>query len=218
MATAQFAQMGSLPHALKPDLDMESFFDFNQGTSLNSPQLSGPTPRPSIDASAYYNAPSPFEADDAHMFAGPSHEYDRFKQQTGLPVGSVASFSAMNQPVSDTFTPSHAFGGFNSGIDDMSFDPGFGGSWSSGIDVDADMNMDFNTTQSIPAIYYPQPGPSQPRTADFVDPASIGSNDTSPSNAGRVWPGMHQQQAQKAAMANAQVQAHAQQQRMQFEA
>ena len=79
MATAQFAQMGSLPHALKPDLDMESFFDFNQGTSLNSPQLSGPTPRPSIDASAYYSAPSPFEADDAHMFTGPSHEYDRFK-------------------------------------------------------------------------------------------------------------------------------------------
>ncbi|CAD0082134.1 unnamed protein product [Aureobasidium vineae] len=170
---------------------MESFFDFNQGTSLNSPQLSGPTPRPSIDASAYYNAPSPFEADDAHMFAGPSHEYDRFKQQTGLPVGSVASFSALNQPVSDTFTPSHAFGGFNSGIDDMSFDPGFSGSWSSGID---------------------------PRSADFVDPASIGT-DVSPSNAGRVWPGMHQQQAQQAAMAKAQIQAHAQQQqRMQFEA
>ncbi|KAI5208832.1 hypothetical protein AUEXF2481DRAFT_6481 [Aureobasidium subglaciale EXF-2481] len=218
MATAQFAQMGSLPHALKPDLDMESFFDFNQGTSLNSPQLSGPTPRPLVDASAYYNAPSPFEADDAHMFAGPSHEYDRFKQQTGLPVGSVASFSALNQPVSDTFTPSHAFGGFNSGIDDMAFDHGFNGSWSSGIDVDADMNMDFNATQTIPTIYYPQPAPAQSRSSDFVDPASIGAHDASPSNVGRVWPGMHQQQAQQAAMAKAQVQAHAQQQRMQFEA
>lgn len=218
MATAQFAQMGSLPHALKPDLDMESFFDFNQGTSLNSPQLSGPTPRPSIDASAYYSAPSPFEADDAHMFTGPSHEYDRFKQQTGLPVGSVASFSAMNPPVSDTFTPSHAFGGFNSGIDDMAFDHGFNGSWSSGIDVDADMSMDFNATQTIPAIYYPQPGPSQTRSAEFVDPTSIGNNDASPSNVGRVWPGMHQQQAQQAAMAKAQVQAQVQQQRMQFEA
>ncbi|KAI4740602.1 hypothetical protein E4T50_08968 [Aureobasidium sp. EXF-12298] len=218
MATAQFAQMGSLPHALKPDLDMESFFDFNQGTSLNSPQLSGPTPRPSIDASAYYSAPSPFEADDAHMFTGPSHEYDRFKQQTGLPVGSVASFSAMNPPVSDTFTPSHAFGGFNSGIDDMAFDHGFNGSWSSGIDVDADMGMDFNASQTIPAIYYPQPGPSQSRSAEFVDPTSIGTNDASPSNVGRVWPGMHQQQAQQAAMAKAQVQAQVQQQRMQFEA
>ncbi|TIA26859.1 hypothetical protein D6C81_00376 [Aureobasidium pullulans] len=185
MATAQFAQMGSLPHALKPDLDMESFFDFNQGTSLNSPQLSGPTPRPSVDASAFYSVPSPYEADDTQMFAGPSHEYDRFKQQTGLPVGSVASFSALSQPVSDTFTPSHAFGGFNSGIDDMTFDHGFNGSWSSGIDADADMNMDFNAPQTIPTIYYPQAGPPQPRSADFVDPASIGASEASPSNVGR---------------------------------
>ncbi|GAB7353951.1 hypothetical protein MBLNU459_g4552t1 [Dothideomycetes sp. NU459] len=218
MATAQFAQMGAIPHALKPDLDMDSFFDFNQSTTLNSPQplasssRSGPTPRPSQDP-YINNAPSPYDAgDDRQVFAGPSHEYDRFKQQTGLPVGSVASFTALNQPISDSFAPSHAFGGFNSGADDMTFGGNFDASWSTGLDVDADMGMDFNTPQPAPMFY------SNSMQGRTVDPSSIGAQEEP--QVGRLWPGMHQQQAQQAAMAKAQQQAQAQahQQRMQFEA
>lgn len=226
MATAQFAQMGPIPHAIKTDLDMDTFFDFNQGTTtLNSPQplasssRSGPA-RPSQDV-FINNAPSPYDAgDDRQVFAGPSHEYDRFKQQTGLPVGSVASFTALSQPISDSFAPSHAFGGFNSGIDEMAFDANLDASWATGLDMDADMNMDFNAPQPTPMFYSNSVQGRGRSNSEFVDPSSIGAQAEAQSNVSRVWPGMHQQQAQQAAMAKAQQQAQAQahQQRMQYEA
>lgn len=225
MATAQFAQMGAIP--LKADLDMDTFFDFNQSTALNSPQTPsapshlGLTPRPTSDAYSN-NAPSPFDStEERQVFTGPSHEYERFEQQTGYGIGPVGPIPSINT-APDSFNPSHAFsGGFNSGVDDMF--SGFNESWSTGLDMDADVNMDFNAAQHHPTMFYPGPIQSRSRSAaEFVDPSSIGGQEEPQSNVGRLWPGMHQQQAQQAAMAKAQAQAqaqaHARQQRMHFEA
>jgi type II secretory pathway pseudopilin PulG len=166
--------------------DMDSFFDFNQGTNQASP----------VTASSSRNDMlSPYEQEERQQFNGPSHDYGQFKQQVGLPVGSVANMPQMN------------YDGFNSGIGDMEFNSGFG--YNTGLDIDADMAMDFNSTQPMPPMFFaPTDGPS----TNFVNPNSVGGHEEPASNVGRLWPGMHSQQAQQAAMAKA-AQAHSVQQR-----
>ena len=184
MATAQFAPMamGVGPNMFKSELDMDSFFDFNQGTSFNSPHPSrpavGPTP------STYQDIIE--DTEDKQVFAGPSHEYDRFRQQTGVHVGDL---SHLNQPMPSNFN--HQYGGQSyvgqsyGGHDEMNL----GGSWATGIDMDSDMNMDFGSSLA-PTIIYPSAGRSRES-----DPASFENVEEPPSNVGRLWPGMHQQQA-----------------------
>ncbi|TKX24992.1 BZIP-type transcription factor [Elsinoe australis] len=168
MATAQFAQRGATP-MFKSDLDMDSLFDFNQSTF--SERASS---RTSARAGSSKAAAQVYE-EDGQVFAGPSHEYDRFPQQTGVGV----DLSALNQPMPDGF----GMGGFNSGIDEGSFGMG----WNSGVDMDADMNMDFNNQGMF--------------KNNFVDPSYIEAEEPQ-SDVGRLWPGMHQQ----AALAKAQQQ------------
>jgi bZIP-type transcription factor MBZ1 len=76
-----------------------------------------------------------------------------------------------------------------------------------------DTDMDFDSPSAEPAFFYPEQS-----TTEFVDPSTIGSNHGLPtshvptqstSNVGRLWPGMHQQQA---ALAKAQAQQKQQQQ------
>lgn len=201
--------MSNQPH-IKTDLDMDSLFDFSG--SGNSPQASGSQPGPA-SRNSYNDALSPFDqSDERQVFAGPSHEYDRFKQQTGLPVGTVASLANLNQPMPASFGPSQMYNGFNSGIEDMGFNSGFDASWSTGIDMDGDMGMDFHAGpaagQAVPTMFFP---PGQSQSDDFIDPTSLGGQDEPPSNVGRLWPGMHSQQAQQAAMAKAHAQAQQQQ-------
>lgn len=215
MATAQMTQMGPFH---KNDNDMESLFDFNQSTTLTTPS----TPSAPFNDAYSNNAPSPYDStEDRQVFSAPSHDYDRYNQQTGYASGPIARIPITH---TDTFDPSNAFiaggGGFNSGIDDMSADFAFGNtSWSTGLDLDADVNMDFNNYQ--PAIPYTHTLSSRTRSQEFVDPSSIAPHEQPQ----RIWPGMHQEQAQQAAMAKAQAQAQAQaqmhaqqQQRMHFEA
>ncbi|KXS99077.1 hypothetical protein AC579_9197 [Pseudocercospora musae] len=172
--------------------DMDSFFDFNQGNTQPSPVTASPS-RP--------DAMSPFDKEEQQQqqqqhFNGPSHDYAQFKQQVGLPVGSLA-----NMP------PNAMLDGFNSGIGDMDFNSGFG--WNSGIDVDSDMAMDFTNSQPMPAMFFP---PNEAPSDNFVNPNSVGGHEEPPSHVGRLWPGMHSQQAQQAAMQKA-AQAQAVQQR-----
>lgn len=173
---------------LKTEIDMDSFFDFNQGNQ----------PSPVTASSSRTDAMSPFDKEEQQQFNGPSHDYSQFKQQVGLPVGSLA-----NMPQNGMFD------GFNSGIADMEgYNSGFG--WNSGIDMDGDMGMDFNNnSQSVPTMFFPSnDGPSD----NFVNPNSVGGHEEPPSHVGRLWPGMHSQQAQQAAMQKA-AQAQAVQQR-----
>ena len=165
--------------------DMDSLFDFNQGTAQISPVVA---------SSSRVDALSPFDnQEERQYFNGPSHDYNKHKQQVGLPGGSMANMP-MNQP--------HLFDGYNSGMGDMGFDAGFGG-WSSGIDIDSEMGMmDFNNPQSaMPAMFFPT---QNDISADhYVNPNTIGGEEPT-SNVGRLWPGMHSQQAQQAAMQKAQ--------------
>jgi len=164
-------------------LDMDSFFDFNQGTIQPSPALA--------------SSSTPFEKqqEERQRFNGPSHDYHQYKQQVGLPVGSMANLPPMSQA-------RDMFGGYSSGVGDMGFDSGIAG-WSSGFDIDTDMAMDFNNPQSaMPTMFFPAPSRDSPSDT-FVNPNTIGGREEPASNVGRLWPGMHSQQAQQAAMQKA---------------
>jgi len=171
------------PH-LKTE-QMDSFFDFNMGTNQASPVTA---------SSSRADALSPFEHEERQQFNGPSHDYGQFKQQVGLPVGSMA-----NMPQYD---------GFNSGMGEADFNSGFG--WNSGIDLDADMSMDFNGSAPMPPMFFPTSNDTS--SNNFVNPNNVGGHEEPTSNVGRLWPGMHSQQAQQAAMQKA-AQAQAVQQR-----
>lgn len=167
--------MATRTPALKTEpFDMDSLFDFNQSTTQPSSAVTG-TPSAAL---------SPFDkAEERQQFNGPSHDYNMHKQQVGLPVGSLANMPSQSM-----------FDGYGSGLNDM----GFG--WGSGIDLDTDMNMDFNNPQStMPAMFFPPPTNDSPSDA-FINPNSLGGPEEPTSSVGRLWPGMHSQQAQQAAM------------------
>ena len=131
---------------------------------------------------------------------GPSHDYNLYRQQVGLPTGSMANMPQQSM-----------FDGYGPGIGDMGLDSGMTG-WSSGIDMDSEMNMDFNNPQSaMPAMFFPSPN-NDNHADNFVNPNTLGGQEDTTSSVGRLWPGMHSQQAQHAAMQKA-AQAHAVQQR-----
>lgn len=179
----QFGSSNASPANVKSEqFDMDTFFDFNQSTTGAS----------SATSSSYrHDTLSPMAGqDESQRFSGPSHDYTQYKQQVGLPVGSMANMPAQSM-----------FDGYGSGLGDMGFDNAYGG-WSSGIDLDAEMSMDFNNPQSaMPAMFFPPPVNNQ--ADSFVDPQTIGGHEESTSNVGKLWPGMHSQQAQHAAMQKA---------------
>ncbi|KAF2442694.1 hypothetical protein P171DRAFT_486680 [Karstenula rhodostoma CBS 690.94] len=177
------------------DPDTDSLFDFSQLPSPTPPTIS----RQPSNAQSAITSPTNtvLDADDMQTPAKPSHEYERFKQQTGLPTGSIAGIN-----------PSYSSGYSNfssTGIDEMSLmgESSMMAGWNSGLPMDMDISM-----SSQPAFFYPSNDASQ--SSDFVDPSVITQEEVQ--NV-RVWPGMHQQQAQQQALAKAQAQA--QQQRAQ---
>jgi hypothetical protein len=186
--------MSSRPALKTENFDMDSFFDFNQGGTQPSP-INPSTSRPDATPQAAgqdWNSLSPFDQpEERQVFNGPSHDYTQYKQQVGLPLGSIHSMPMQPQMMD----------GFNSGID-MNMDGGFGNGWSSGIDMDAEMGMDFNQPQQAampPPMFFPADGSS----GNFVNPTTLGGQEEASSSNGRLWPGMHSQQAQQMAMQKA---------------
>jgi hypothetical protein len=178
------------PHSSQCIDPEQEFFDFSQ--------LPSPTPATlKREASATSTITSPSTTnidDDLQTPAKPSHEYERFKQQTGLPSGSIAGLNAAY---------SSGFGFSSTGIDEMGMmgDSSMmdAGCWNTGLAMDSNINMGGMDFQQPNYLF------SNDNTQDdFVDPSSI---EEAPQV--RVWPGMHQQ----AALAKAQAQAQAQQQR-----
>ena len=192
MASTQFAAMASRPVSVKTEhFDMDSFFDFSHATAQPSSATASPskldgTPKTTTQD---WSAVSPFDQqDERQYFNGPSHDYTQYKQQVGLPMGSMA-----------TIAPHGMYDGYSSGIGDMGFDSGYGG-WSSGIDMDTEMNVDFNNPHSsMPAMFFPTQAHDSP-VENFVNPGAIAGQEEPSSNVGKLWPGMHSQQAQQAAM------------------
>ncbi|KAF2492288.1 hypothetical protein BU16DRAFT_529635 [Lophium mytilinum] len=174
--------------------DYESLLDFGQQ----------PSPTPRMHSSPASNIASPTntivpldQSEDLQTPAKPSHEYERFKQQTGLPSNSVPGLAQQ-------FSPSYAFSNSNTGLDEMALmgsssysmlDAG----WNSGLGMELDLSIN---TNGLPPSFL-SGGESH---SGYIDPSAIATQEESV----RYYPGMHQKQA---AMAKAQAQA--QQQRQQ---
>jgi hypothetical protein len=170
------------------DPDQE-FFDFSQLPSPTQPGLKR-------EPSAVSNIASPTSTsidEELQEAAKPSHEYERFKQQTGIPSGSIAGLNSGFNSSYPVFS--------SSGLDMMGNDSVMDG-YLSGMGMDMNMGMEYSQNN------YMQFNNDQD---DFVDPSAIQQEEVP---AVRLYPGMHQQQA---ALAKAQQQAQqaAQQQRQQ---
>jgi hypothetical protein len=192
MATAVQPAMIMAP-AFNPHINQchdpdQEFFDFSQLPSPTQPGLKR-------ESSAVSNIASPTSTtieEELQEAAKPSHEYERFKQQTGIPSGSLASLNAGFNSGYSMFS--------SSGLDMMSNDSMMDG-WNSGIGMDMNMGMDYSQPT------YMNFNNDQD---DFVDPSAIQPEEVP---AVRLYPGMHQQQA---ALAKAQQQAQQQRQQQQI--
>jgi bZIP-type transcription factor MBZ1 len=207
-------QMSTSPAASQPgmiDPQFESLIDFSEyDNNYTSPSLSPaatktPFARPvkaeSSTTGTVMPAPQPM--------TGPSHNYDLYKQQTGIVPGALASTHAVNQSNTQvqgytSFNIEQYMGMSNpENMFDFNTDPSQGSMTTPDMD-----HMDFES----------------PPTTDFffestVNPNSIGGQEpnglpsppvlaTQSGPVGRMWPGMHQQ----AALAKAQAQQRQQQQ------
>ena len=223
-SSSALSPMGQSSSCLDP-LDIDRYIDFDQAiypSSSNRSSLSPPSrgkaiATPDFTTGIPTNTLLPPQSSSQSTFAGPSHQYELHKQQTGIPLGALSSTLAVNQPNAFPFggyqiqqdygasTITDGYFGMNTVVDDLfdfntlsSHNPSFGTS------VDTDMDFD-SPTQDFFSLNNDTQSPDN----DFVDPNAIGGQeDNSPSstpvqsNVGRLWPGMHQQQA--AAMAKAQ--------------
>ncbi|KAE9962751.1 hypothetical protein BLS_010060 [Venturia inaequalis] len=166
--------------------DMDNWVDFGSLTSSNPNASSSGQPISAMTSPTC--TIMPLDGSDDHQTpVAPSHDYSRFKQQTGLPTGSMATLQALPT----------VFPNYNSGIDEygmatsMYDQSGLGAMTGDGFDTD------------LPAFFFP--GESQ--NDDFVDPNAILKQEEAQANI-RYYPGMHQQAALRA-------QQQAQQQRQQ---
>jgi len=185
--------------------DPLEFMDFTQYDNTNNNtnnnlgyQQASLSPSTSIALkSESSDAPSLFPSSQG--FTAPSHQYDLYKQQTGLVPGALTTTLSMNEP--------HGY--FQEYLDlqqhdmlsslgeaDDVFDfnaPLTGGLDTSGLDLD----MGFQTPSPDAGLYLnPTINPSaiggqEPDTL----PSPLPSTPALSSTPGRVWPGMHQQQA-----------------------
>lgn len=191
MATSNFPAMSYHPsnkQYVDPS-DMDNWVDFG---SLTSPNPNGSSSRqPPSAMTSPTSTILPLDGSDDHQTpVAPSHDYSRFKQQTGLPTGSMATLQALNP------NPS-AFPSYDGGIDEygmatsMYDQSGLGALTGEGFDND------------LPAFFFP----GESLHDDFVDPVAVLKQEEAQANI-RYYPGMHQQAALRA-------QQQAQQQRQQ---
>ena len=196
--------------------DPDSFINYDQ-TVLPTPSISPlsahsksvNTPTLSTNSQA-----SQYPVQSTQQFAGPSHQYEQYKQQAGLPVGALANTFALNQVDQFNYGRSQQFYGMplSDGYFDMGLNTGddyldFGSAPGLGSSIDMDLDFNNSPTNDLPAL-----------NSSFVNPAAIVESESEPQSLpsqphpGRVWPGMHQQQA---ALAKAQAEAQQQQRQQQ---
>ncbi|KAM0330922.1 hypothetical protein ACHAQA_003878 [Verticillium albo-atrum] len=178
-----------------------------------SPSAAGKNSFPSRPSVSTIQTPTVPSTTQPSM-SGPSHQYELYKQQTGIVPGALASTLAVNQANSQ-------ISGYNSG---------FGMEFMNNVSP-ADEMFDFNAAPSAHShsqssgnldmdMDFESPADSQyffPGTDTTINPNAIGGQESpvmssQPSNVGRLWPGMH---TQAAALAKAQAQQRAQQQMIQ---
>jgi bZIP-type transcription factor MBZ1 len=187
---------------------LDSLLDLSEYDKLSyqSPSISPSATKSQFVGRAVSNTPATLPSSTQQDLTGPSHNYGMYKQQTGIPQGAVASTLAVNQMNQYGYADSYLSGIGGDDFVDFGTAPTRNGSFAQ------DMDMEFDSPLGEPAFFYPEQS-----SPEFVNPSAIGSSSLSPtavlptqtSNVGRLWPGMHQQQA---ALAKAQAQQKQQQQ------
>lgn len=226
-------------------LDVDAFINYDQLRSFSPSQ--SPLSMPAFPAAATANPnntllPRASQATTSNQppsFAGPSHQYDLHKQQTGLPVGALAHTSAVNQTSGLSMYRAHSLldlpaedSFFGSQSTDDLMNLGATESHHASFSAPSEMDMEPNSpsSDSLPAFFYPERSPSL--STEFVDPRALGNDGAAsrpppaptplpPTNGmARLWPGVHQQaamakarQQQEAAKQNAAMQQQPQQPR-----
>lgn len=178
--------------------------EYDNISSYHSPSLSPAASKTPYASATPTPARAPVVQQNQPTFSGPSHQYELYKQQTGLVPGALAGTFAANQA--------------NNQI--TGYDQGYDLSYMSGLSPENDM-FDFNTVpsqhgsaKSEMEMDFGSPTPeSSLLFPETINPNSIGSQESpvlasQTSSVGRLWPGMHQQ----AALAKAQAQQRQQQQ------
>jgi hypothetical protein len=177
------------------DPDIDSFLNLDQAEftpATTSPNIATPAlAHQSSTASSSHFASS----SNTQTFAGPSFQYDAYRQQTGLPVGGLANTFAVNQ--NSGLQHYDGQGGFVmpnetinlplSKVEDFDFNRPF--------DFN-DMDFEEDSPSDLPTMFYPSSSSSQ---SQFVSPTTLVSSNTSPSTSTpiqRIYPGMHSQAAQ----------------------
>jgi bZIP-type transcription factor MBZ1 len=190
---------------------LDALLDFSEYDAISayqspslSPAAAGKTPfaRP---ASA---VTTPTIPTNSRPLTGPSHQYDLYKQQTGIVPGALASTLAVNQSNSHisgyNYDLDYSLNGLSPENDLFDFNT----APSQASMSMSEMEMDFESPTAEPSFFFPETTVNPNNIASQQSP-SIASQS---SNASRVWPGMHSQQA---ALAKAQAQQRQQQQLIQ---
>jgi hypothetical protein len=203
-SSTSMSQSTSQGNCLDP---LDSLLDLSEYDKLSyrSPAISPSTTKSQFVGRAVSNTPATLPSSTQQDLSGPSHNYGMYKQQTGIPQGAVASTLAVNQMNNYGYAESYLSGIGGEDFVDFGTAPARNGSFN------ADMDLEFDSPLGEPAFFYPEQS-----SPEFINPSAIGSSlsptavlPTQTSNVGRLWPGMHQQQA---ALAKAQAQQKQQQQ------
>lgn len=197
------------------DQDIDSFLNLDQLTYTSTdprrsksgqPSMSGPEFNANSVQSVSFasnNNQSPI------AFQAPSHQYDEHKQQTGLPPGALAQAMPFNHVNGMGFSGNQGFA-MNSEMFASSQVKCEDGS----LDFNAvptrnpsEMDMEADNMGSVPTYFLPQ---NSNNKNQFVDPNALGAQEVVPAGpstqVGRMYPGMHQQQAAMAKAAQQQKQ------------
>jgi len=178
---------------------LDSMLDFSEYETVQyqSPSLSPSGSKASQFSTRSVSRTPPVLPAQQPTFNGPSHNYDMYRQTTGIPQGALANTLAVNSNnvhisqygfadsnyLSSGVSPSEDFIDFGSAP--MKYHP-------------ADMDTEFDSPSGDASFFFQQ------ESGDFIDPSAIAGNHNLPatpvvptqtSNVGRLWPGMHQQQA-----------------------
>ncbi|EJT76499.1 hypothetical protein GGTG_06418 [Gaeumannomyces tritici R3-111a-1] len=188
---------------------VDSLIDFGEYDSSNMSYQS-PSLSPAATSKASFTRPTPSATTPISLLtttqplSGPSHDYDMYKQQTGIVPGALATTLAVNQ----NNTQITGYSSFNIeeylGMSNPDFDFN-----TSPSQQTVDMDMEFDSPADNSFFFGSTVNPSIIGGQDsqgLPSPSPLSSSASGPT---RVWPGMHQQQA---ALAKAQAQQKIQQQ------
>jgi hypothetical protein len=202
----------SQTNCLDPLESMVDFSEYEQVSYQTSPSISPSSTKQQFNTRPQSNTP-PLLPSTQQVLPGPSHNYDMYRQQTGIPQGAMANTLAVNSANIHINQYTYGDNSYLSGLSPSDDFVDFGSAPTRNYNP-SDIDMEFDSPNSEPAFFYPEQSANE-----FIDPSAIGGSQVLPSapvlttqstsNVGRLYPGMHQHQA---ALAKAQAQQKQQQQ------